>query len=543
MNSQVGYSNQSNSNGLSGLDSDNLSGVSTTGLPLKCAMEPTNPLHLRTVHSENGLRPAESSNDNLQDMACESPHAGKIKFMCSFGGKILPRPSDGALRYVGGETRLISITKGFSWREFLQKTLRIYNQPHIIKYQLPDEDMDALISLSCEEDLHNMMEEYYNLEKANGSPRLRIFLVSLSECEDPPLDSRGLESEPEYQFVAAVNNISQLNRSIGGSPVHIAPACAGSDHLRHQSISSNNLMNQSGRELDSSPLPYRDSPVCQTNTEVAVKSSVGTSLNESSSQFFLAPCTQHVVAESSTMSSPSFSQQRTVKQSRMQVPADNSTLVQEHVNRSDLFSDLSNQKAMLPDHQDKKQNDEDITMGVGSHMHHPHIQKQVNGLVRNESNMLPRTNHDTCTPVEASFDKVSMHPENAIRGSGLRKQPGQVLGMPHAFSDPLLKDFTQLPVSNLSLPAGSYIAPSFSQKICQTNELERTISGTRPAFQCVKPPDIAQTNDRNCLVSNHIDQQYGLVMQYKMFMMTILWFNTKGIIIRKTVQYLTLAPM
>jgi hypothetical protein len=118
MNSQVGYSNQRSSNGLSKLDSDNLSGVSSTGLPLKCAMDPTHPLHLRTVHSENGLRPAESLSNNLQDMACESPHAGKIKFMCSFGGKILPRPSDGALRYVGGETRLISITKGFSWREF-----------------------------------------------------------------------------------------------------------------------------------------------------------------------------------------------------------------------------------------------------------------------------------------------------------------------------------------------------------------------------------------------------------------------------------------
>ena len=35
----------------------------------------------------------------------------KIKFLCSFGGRILPRPNDAKLRYVGGETRIISIRK------------------------------------------------------------------------------------------------------------------------------------------------------------------------------------------------------------------------------------------------------------------------------------------------------------------------------------------------------------------------------------------------------------------------------------------------
>ncbi|TVU49344.1 hypothetical protein EJB05_00652 [Eragrostis curvula] len=489
MNNQVGFNKKKSSNGLSRLDSENLSGVSSTGLPLKCAMDLTNSLRLRTVPSDNGLKSVESSSDNLHGMACESPHAGKVKFMCSFGGKILPRPSDGKLRYVGGETRLISITKGFSWKQFLQKTLKIYNQPHIIKYQLPDEDLDALISLSCEEDLQNMMDEYYNLEKANGSPRLRIFLVSLSECEDTPLDSRSLDSEPEYQFVVAVNNLAQLNRSISG----------------------NNLMNQPSHQLDSSSLPYRDSPVCQTSTEIGAKASVGTTLNESSSQFFLAPYTQQTEAESSTTSFPSLSQKKNVKQSRMRVPTDRSTMNQEHVNISE-FGDGSNQKAMIPDHQDKKKNDEGINIGVGSHMQHFHIEKQVTDFARNESDLIPRSNHAISTPMEASFcsEKVSMHSDIALRGSVLHEQTGQVLVMPHAFSDPLLKDLTEVPASNMSLPAGSYIAPSFSQKICQTNELERTISGTRPIFECVKPPHVARTNEPNYLVSNPIYDQ-GIV--------------------------------
>ena len=35
----------------------------------------------------------------------ESPFTRKMKFLCSFGGRIFPRPSDGKLRYVGGEIR------------------------------------------------------------------------------------------------------------------------------------------------------------------------------------------------------------------------------------------------------------------------------------------------------------------------------------------------------------------------------------------------------------------------------------------------------
>ncbi|RLM99700.1 uncharacterized protein C2845_PM06G32720 [Panicum miliaceum] len=451
-------------------------------------MDPTNFLHLKTVPSENGLKPVENPSDNLLDMACESPFSGKVKFMCSFGGKILPRPSDGKLRYVGGETRLISINRSFSWKELMQKTLTIYCQPHIIKYQLPDEDLDALISLSCDEDFQNMMEEYDTLEKANGSVRLRIFLVSLTECEDPSLDSKSLESEPEYHFVAAVNNLAHLDRSISG----------------------NNLMSQSNHQLDSSPVPYGDSPLCPTNTETGAKDSVGATLNEPSSQFFLAPYTQQMVAESSTTSSPSLGQQRTMQQSRMQPPADESTRNHEHVNRSEISNGL-NLKAMPPGHLNKKQNDADRSIGTGPPMHHPHIGRQVKGLAGNDSDLIPRTNYDISTPVEASLysEKASVHPENAGWAPGLQEPTAQILGMPHAFSDPLIKNINDVPASNLSLPADSYITQSFSHKICQTNELERTISRSRPAFECVKLPDIARTDETNYLVSNHIDQQYG----------------------------------
>ncbi|XP_010684944.2 uncharacterized protein LOC104899446 isoform X1 [Beta vulgaris subsp. vulgaris] len=131
---------------------------------------------------------------------------GKLRILCSFGGKILPRPIDGKLRYVGGETRMISIRKNISWEELIYKTSGICNQPHSIKYQLPGEDLDALISVSCNEDLHNMLEEYHGIERSAGSQRLRIFLIPASETE-----SRGSgtfqQAIPDFEYVVAVNGI------------------------------------------------------------------------------------------------------------------------------------------------------------------------------------------------------------------------------------------------------------------------------------------------------------------------------------------------
>ncbi|KAG8049141.1 hypothetical protein GUJ93_ZPchr0009g2015 [Zizania palustris] len=464
MNNQVGSSNRKNLNvtyqdltkilGLTRFDSENLSDVSSTGLPMKCAFDPINLVHMRTIPSENGLKSAEISSDSLQDMcsACESPcsHSGKAKFMCSFGGKVMPRPSDGKLRYVGGVTRLISIPRNFSWNELVQKTLKIYNQPHIIKYQLPDEDLDALISLSCDEDLQNMMEEYSSLEKVNSSPRLRIFLASQSECEDPLLDSKSLESEPEYQFVVAVNNLAQLKKS----------------------ISSNSLMSPLSHHMDNSPLAYRDSPASQTDRENGARALGGKTLNESPSQFFISPFTKPTVAESLTISSTSLNRQMTTEHLRMQLSAEKS-----HENKSEVYIG-SNLKTMLLDQQHKKQNDAATGIGIGTSPHHFHIQSPVKDLAmpRNDGGLSPHTNYDMPIPVDLPFysAKVSMHPKNAVLSAQ---------GMTHAFSDPLLKDRTQVLASNLSLAADSHIAPSFSQEVYQTNARQGHDGGSTVQWQ------------------------------------------------------------
>lgn len=139
----------------------------------------------------------------------DGSQSGKMKVLCSFGGKILPRPSDGKLRYVGGDTRIISIRYSHLWEELVGKTLEICKQPHTIKYQLPGEDLDALISVSSNEDLQNMMEEYQGLEKLGGSQRLRMFLIPLSESENSfaPDTNTIQKSNPDYEYVVAVNGI------------------------------------------------------------------------------------------------------------------------------------------------------------------------------------------------------------------------------------------------------------------------------------------------------------------------------------------------
>ncbi|KAF8400568.1 hypothetical protein HHK36_013867 [Tetracentron sinense] len=136
----------------------------------------------------------------------------KVKFLCSFGGKIIPRPSDGMLRYVGGQTRIISVRRDVRFHELVQKMIDTYGQPVAIKYQLPDEDLDALVSVSCPEDLENMMEEFEKLveSSSDGSVKLRVFLFSATEVDQSGIMQFGDLHDCGQRYVDAVNGISDF---------------------------------------------------------------------------------------------------------------------------------------------------------------------------------------------------------------------------------------------------------------------------------------------------------------------------------------------
>ncbi|MFS7891375.1 putative protein kinase TKL-Pl-6 family [Helianthus anomalus] len=145
-----------------------------------------------------------------------SDSSPKIKILCSFGGKILPRPSDGKLRYVGGSTRIIRIRKDIYWQELRQKAIEIYIETCAIKYQLPGEDLDALVSVSCDEDLQNMLEECNVLGVGEGSQKLRLFLFSLSDLDDTSFSHVNSGGDNEFQFVVAVNGMDIGSRRESG---------------------------------------------------------------------------------------------------------------------------------------------------------------------------------------------------------------------------------------------------------------------------------------------------------------------------------------
>ncbi|KAJ8753177.1 hypothetical protein K2173_017756 [Erythroxylum novogranatense] len=152
-----------------------------------------------------------------EDGGDDSVSGKKVKFLCSFGGKILPRPSDGALRYVGGQTRIISVRRDVSFHELMQKMIETYGQPVVIKYQLPDEDLDSLVSVSCADDLDNMMDEYEKLaeKSSDGSAKLRVFLFSPTDLDISGMLQLDLHDNGQ-RYVDAVNGILDTGGGSGG---------------------------------------------------------------------------------------------------------------------------------------------------------------------------------------------------------------------------------------------------------------------------------------------------------------------------------------
>lgn len=147
--------------------------------------------------------------------AVRSPATGssddgrRVKFLCSFLGSIMPRPQDGKLRYVGGETRIVSVPREISYEELMGKMRELYDGVAVLKYQQPDEDLDALVSVVNDDDVVNMMEEYDKLGSGDGFTRLRIFLFSQSEQD---VSSHFIDGDDtERRYVDALNSLNEAS--------------------------------------------------------------------------------------------------------------------------------------------------------------------------------------------------------------------------------------------------------------------------------------------------------------------------------------------
>ncbi|MBA0828997.1 hypothetical protein Goarm_013620, partial [Gossypium armourianum] len=131
----------------------------------------------------------------------------KAKFMCSYGGKIHPRPHDNQLSYIGGETKILAVERTIKFSSMISKLSALCGGGDgevSFKYQLPGEDLDALISVTNDDDLEHMMHEYDRLYRASAKPaRMRLFIFPATDSGN--FGSEGPKSEREG-FVEALNS-------------------------------------------------------------------------------------------------------------------------------------------------------------------------------------------------------------------------------------------------------------------------------------------------------------------------------------------------
>ncbi|CAM0943591.1 unnamed protein product [Alopecurus aequalis] len=190
------------------------------------------------------------------------------KFLCSFGGSILPRPLDGRLRYVGGDTRIVMLPRDIPYSDLAARMRELYEDADIIKYQQPDEDLDALVSVVNDDDVVNMMEEYDKLIAAGeGFTRLRVFLFSLQLDDDAvsaAVHYRGDDRDTERRYVDALNSLGDMRSP--SSPVSVEQLFGVGgiesgipDSLRHLNVPRPS-QNQRYGEMDSTWSPAYVSP-------------------------------------------------------------------------------------------------------------------------------------------------------------------------------------------------------------------------------------------------------------------------------------------
>ncbi|XP_077254031.1 uncharacterized protein LOC143892995 [Tasmannia lanceolata] len=154
----------------------------------------------------------------------------RVRFMCSFGGRILPRPKDNQLRYVGGETRIVAVHRSTTFSALLSKLSKLSATTEditTVKYQLPNEELDALISVTTDEDVENMIEEYDRLLTQEGvnikTARLRLFLFPLGSGSGSRATSISSlldgSSKREHWFLDALNGGGSASLERGRSEV------------------------------------------------------------------------------------------------------------------------------------------------------------------------------------------------------------------------------------------------------------------------------------------------------------------------------------
>ncbi|XP_061368199.1 uncharacterized protein LOC133311201 [Gastrolobium bilobum] len=231
-----------------------------------------------------------SRNTDSWDEPYPPPTSNKLRLMCSYGGHIVPRPHDRSLCYVGGDTRILVVDRHTSLSDLsarLSKTF-LNGNPFSLKYQLPSEDLDSLVSVTTDEDLDNMIDEYDHrtLSSSSKPSRIRLFLFPAqpnSLQSIGPVQPGSATTKSDDWFLDALNtgrvlsDSSSVNCLLGldDEVAAAAAAAVGNDN----SNNSNNLNSshpgngknlKQGQDVHSVP----DSPMLETNSSFGSTSSL-----------------------------------------------------------------------------------------------------------------------------------------------------------------------------------------------------------------------------------------------------------------------------
>ncbi|MED6215934.1 hypothetical protein PIB30_003141 [Stylosanthes scabra] len=139
------------------------------------------------------------------------------KFLCSYGGEIQRHPNDTKISYVGGHNKILYVDRGIDFATMLAELSALSGTADIaFKYQLPGDEHDALISVTGDNDLHNMMLEYDNLYRDSPkTPRMRLFIF--------PGNRFDLDSNPASTETLTPKKTVKQNSKVNGGAVVVLP--------------------------------------------------------------------------------------------------------------------------------------------------------------------------------------------------------------------------------------------------------------------------------------------------------------------------------
>lgn len=187
------------------------------------------------------------NNDTWEDPIQAVPGA-KLRVMCSYGGHIIPRPHDKSLCYVGGETRMVVMDRLSSLSDLssrLSSTL-LHGRHFHLKYQLPNEELDSLVSISNDEDLENMIDEYDRINSVSSlkSSRIRLFLFLAKPETAASMGCLLNDEKSETWFVDALNGAGLIPRVLSDSAANMEKLLGFHDQVVNNNHCGGNISSQ-----------------------------------------------------------------------------------------------------------------------------------------------------------------------------------------------------------------------------------------------------------------------------------------------------------